>query len=82
MSGPFRRLQAAASKSGRPPSDAATAPLLMIFVVPTICVVALVGWIAIGLSWAAVVLSLVFVVVMMFVVLAAIVRLLADDVEA
>ncbi|MBB4664755.1 hypothetical protein [Conexibacter arvalis] len=78
MPSPSRRLQAAQSKSGRPPS-AATAPLLMIFVVPTILVVALVGWIATGLSWGTVVLALVFIVVMTFAVLLTINRLLADD---
>lgn len=78
---PFRRLQAAAPKSGRPPS-AATAPLLMIFVAPTIMVVALVGWIAAGLSWASVALVLAVVVVMTFLVLATIARLLADDADA
>lgn len=77
MSGPSRLLQAAQSKSGRPPS-AATAPLLMIFVVPTITVVALVGWMAIGLSWGTVVLALLFIIVMTAAVLTTIGRLLAD----
>lgn len=77
---PLRRLQAAQSKSGRPPS--ATAPLLMIFVAPVIAVVALVGWIAAGVSWGAVGLTLAFIVVMTFAVLATINRLLGDDAEA
>ena len=54
----------------------------MIFVAPVIVVVSLVGWIAAGLSWAVVVLALVFIVAMTFAVLTTINRLLADDVEA
>ena len=80
MPRPSRRLQAAQAKSGRPPS--ATAPLLMIFVVPVIVVVALVGWIAGGASWGAVGLALTFIVAMTFAVLTTINRLLADDAEA
>lgn len=80
MPRPSRRLQAAQSKSGRPPS--ATAPLLMIFVAPVIVVVALVAWIAGGASWGAVGLALAFIVVMTFAVLTTINRLLGDDVEA
>lgn len=80
MPRPSRRLQAAQSKSGRPPS--ATAPLLMIFVAPVVVVVALVGWIAAGASWAAVGLALAFIVVMTFAVLTTINRLLGDDSDA
>jgi len=79
MPRPSRRLQAASSKSGRPPS--ATAPLLMIFVAPVIAVVALVGWIAAGASWGAVGLALAFIVAMTFAVLTTINRLLADDAD-
>lgn len=59
--------------------DAPAGPLLASFTLPVLLIVALVGWIATGLTWGTVVASLAVVILMTGFVMVVVGRLLADD---